>query len=48
MMIALVRWTGSSRAEGKIHDAQDATQKDKRLSPKNPKRAKKSIAVNGS
>ena len=42
MMIALARWIGSSRSEGKIHAAPGAAQKNKRLSQKNPKRAKKS------
>jgi hypothetical protein len=45
MMIALARWIGSSRADGKTHDAQGAAQKTKRLTTKNTQRTKKSIAV---
>jgi hypothetical protein len=47
MMIALARWIGSSRADGKTHDAQGAAQKIKRLTTKRTKGAKKSIAVDG-
>jgi hypothetical protein len=46
MMIALIRWSGSPRADEKTSGAQNAAQKNKRLATTNTKAAKKSVEVN--